>query len=196
MPPSQLKRLKASLREQGIVGPQQSKKQKKQNAQNGVNKEKKIKRSVALNGIRDQFNPFEIKQSKAPKFEVTSNKTLSGRISKGIKKPGVARGLAEENRRKTLLLEMQRRNRVGGIIDKRFGENDPSMAPEDKMLERFTQEKQRGHKNSSAFDLEDDDTPGELTHMGQSLSLDGPTIRDDYDGEDLELSDADDHERG
>lgn len=89
---------------------------------------------------------------------------------------------------------MQRRNRVGGIIDKRFGENDPSMAPEDKMLERFTQEKQRGHKNSSAFDLEDDETPGELTHMGQSLSLDGPTIRDDFDDEDLELSDADDHE--
>ncbi|KAJ8070472.1 hypothetical protein OCU04_000846 [Sclerotinia nivalis] len=194
MPPSQLKRLKASLREQGIVGPQQSKKQKKQNAQNGANKEKKIKRSVALSGIRDQFNPFEIKQAKAPKFEVTSNKTLSGRISKGIKKPGVARGLAEENRRKTLLVEMQSRNRVGGIIDKRFGENDPSMAPEDKMLERFTQEKQRGHKNSSAFDLEDDEVSGGLTHMGQSLSLDGPTIRDDFDDEGLELSDADDHE--
>ncbi|QSZ31233.1 hypothetical protein DSL72_000796 [Monilinia vaccinii-corymbosi] len=194
MPPSQLKRLKASLREQGIVGPQQSKKQKKQNAQNGVNKEKKIKRSVALSEIRDQFNPFEIKQAKAPKFEVTSNKTLSGRISKGIKKPGLARGLAEENRRKTLLVEMQSRNRVGGIIDKRFGENDPSMAPEDKMLERFTQEKQWGHKNSSAFDLEDDEIPGELTHMGQSLSLDGPTIRDDFDDDDLELSDADDHE--
>ncbi|ESZ97958.1 hypothetical protein SBOR_1629 [Sclerotinia borealis F-4128] len=194
MPPSQLKRLKTSLREQGIVGPQQSKKQKKQNAQNGANKEKKIKRSVALSGIRDQFNPFEIKQAKAPKFEVTSNKTIGGRISKGIKKPGVARGLAEENRRKTLLVEMQSRNRVGGIIDKRFGENDPSMAPEDKMLERFTQEKQRGHKNSSAFDLEDDETPGELTHMGQSLSLDGPTIRDDFDDEGLELSDAEDHE--
>ncbi|KAK6614545.1 Nop14-like family protein [Botrytis cinerea] len=194
MPPSQLKRLKASLREQGIVGPQQSKKQKKQNAQNGANKEKKIKRSVALNGIRDQFNPFEIKQAKAPKFEVTSNKTLGGRISKGIKKPGVARGLAEENRRKTLLVEMQSRNRVGGIIDKRFGENDPSMAPEDKMLERFTQEKQRGHKNSSAFDLEDEEFSGELTHMGQSLSLDGPAIRDDFDEEGLELSDADDHE--
>lgn len=89
---------------------------------------------------------------------------------------------------------MQNRNRVGGIIDKRFGENDPSMNPEDKMLERFTQEKQRGHKNSSAFDLEDDETPGELTHMGQSLSLDGPTIRDDFDDEGLELSDADDHE--
>lgn len=89
---------------------------------------------------------------------------------------------------------MQSRNRVGGIIDKRFGENDPSMAPEDKMLERFTQEKQRGHKNSSAFDLEDDEFSGELTHMGQSLSLDGPAIRDDFEEEGLELSDADDHE--
>lgn len=67
------------------------------------------------------------------------------------------------------------------------------MAPEDKMLERFTQEKQRRHKNS-AFDLEDDENPGELTHMGQSLSLDGPAIQDDFDDEeDLELSDAEDH---
>src|SRR4051812_19960307 len=104
MPPSQLKRLKASLREQGIVGPQQSKKQKKQNAQNGANKEKKIRRSVALNGIREQFNPFEIKTSKAPKFEVTSNKTLSGRISKGIKRPGVAKGLGEENVRFAIVI--------------------------------------------------------------------------------------------
>lgn len=104
MPPSQLKRLKASLREQGIVGPQQSKKQKKQNAQNGANKEKKIRRSVALTGIREQFNPFEIKTSKAPKFEVTSNKTLSGRISKGIKRPGVAKGLGEENVRFVIVI--------------------------------------------------------------------------------------------
>lgn len=67
------------------------------------------------------------------------------------------------------------------------------MAPEDKMLERFTQEKQRRHKNSSAFDLEDENEPGELTHMGQSLSLDGPTLTDDFDEEGLTLSDADDH---
>jgi nucleolar protein 14 len=87
---------------------------------------------------------------------------------------------------------MQRRNKVGGILDRRFGENDPSMAPEDKMLERFTQEKLRRHKNSSAFDLEDEDEPGELTHMGQSLSLDGPTLADDFDEEGLALSDADD----
>lgn len=90
---------------------------------------------------------------------------------------------------------MQRRNKVGGIIDRRFGENDPTMAPEDKMLERFVQEKTRRHKNSSLFDLEDDDDdPGELTHMGQSLSLDGPMLKDDFDeNEDLRLSDAEDH---
>jgi nucleolar protein 14 len=88
---------------------------------------------------------------------------------------------------------MQRRNKVGGIMDKRFGENDPTMAPEDKMLERFTQEKLRRHKTSSAFDLEDDDESGQLTHMGQSLSLDGPALKDDFDEEGLELSDADDH---
>jgi nucleolar protein 14 len=89
--------------------------------------------------------------------------------------------------------ERRRRHKVGGIWDKRFGENDPTMAPEEKMLERFTREKQKGHQKSSAFDLEDEDEPGELTHMGQSLSLDGPAIKDDFDEEDLKLSDADDH---
>jgi nucleolar protein 14 len=93
MPPSQLKRLKASLREQGVVGPQQSKKQKKQNAQNGVSKEKRVNKKVALDGIREQFNPFEFKLAgKAPKFEVTTNKRTSG----VVRRPGVAKGLAEE----------------------------------------------------------------------------------------------------
>jgi nucleolar protein 14 len=99
MPPSQLKRLKASLREQGIVGPQKSKKQKKKNAQSGVNNEKRVQRTQALNGIREQFNPFEVKTfTKGPKFDVTSSRTLSGRVSKGVKgRPGVTKGLGEEN---------------------------------------------------------------------------------------------------
>jgi nucleolar protein 14 len=96
-------------------------------------------------------------------------------------------------RLQAVLEDQQRRRKVGGIVDKRFGENDPTMAPEDKMLERFTREKQLRHKNSSAFDLEDEDEPGLLTHMGQSLSLDGPALVDDFDEDDLELSDAEDH---
>jgi nucleolar protein 14 len=62
------------------------------------------------------------------------------------------------------------------------------MAPEDKMLERYTRAQLKG--KASAFDLEDDET-GELTHMGKSLSLNGPKIQDDFEEEDLELSDAD-----
>ncbi|KAL2072842.1 hypothetical protein VTL71DRAFT_12185 [Oculimacula yallundae] len=188
MPPSQLKRLKASLREQGITGPQQSKKQKKQNAQNGVNKEKKVGRNVTLNGIREQFNPFDFTSSKKPKFEVTTEHSHKP----AIRRPGLQKSREEELRRQAYIEEQQTRRKVGGILDKRFGENDPSMAPEDKMLERFTREKQVRHKNSSAFDLEDDEG-GELTHMGQSLSLDGPALRDDFEEDDLELSDAEDH---
>ena len=87
---------------------------------------------------------------------------------------------------------IRRRNKVGGILDKRFGENDPSMAPEEKALERFTRENQLRHKNHAVFDLEDDNS-GELTHMGQSLSLDGPAIVDDFDDGDLKLSDPEDN---
>ncbi|XMA14227.1 hypothetical protein WAI453_007018 [Rhynchosporium graminicola] len=188
MPPSQLKRLKAILREQGITGPQQSKKQRKQNAQNGVNKEKKVGRNVTLNGIREQFNPFDFTTSKKPKFDVTTEHSHKP----AIRRPGLQKSQDEEMRRQAYIEEQQTRRKVGGILDKRFGENDPSMAPEEKMLERFTREKQLRHKNSSAFDLEDDEG-GELTHMGQSLSLNGPTIKDDFEESDLELSDADDH---
>jgi len=93
MPPSQLKRLKASLREQGIIGPQQSKKQRKQNAQNGVTKEKRVHRTVALNGIREQFNPFEFKApSRKPKFEVTTE-NAARRV---IRRPGVQKSQEEE----------------------------------------------------------------------------------------------------
>jgi len=98
MPPSQLKRLKASLREQGIVGPQQSKKQKKQNAQNSAHKEKRVHRTEALHTIRDQFNPFEYKWSKGPKFDVTTNRNIGGGIdSKIVGRPYVAKSRAEEN---------------------------------------------------------------------------------------------------
>lgn len=91
---------------------------------------------------------------------------------------------------------MQKRNKVGGILDRRFGENDPTMAPEDKMLERFAREKQRLHKKSSLFDLEEDTPSFGLTHNGQALSLDGPNLNDDFDEDDLSNdSDASGDER-
>lgn len=37
---------------------------------------------------------------------------------------------------------MRNKGKVGGIVDKRFGESDSNLTPEEKMLERFTKEQQ------------------------------------------------------
>ncbi|KAF2088317.1 Nop14-like protein [Saccharata proteae CBS 121410] len=178
MPPSQLKRLKASLREQGITGQQKSKKEKKKN--HGADANKRAQRNAALEGIRQSFNPFEIKAPARPaKFDVTTRP--ENRKKTLVERPGVSRSLGEETRRKTLLPELNARNKVGGIIDRRIGENDPNMTPQEKMLERFTREKSR--KKGSMFDLEEpDDEDFVLTHGGQTLDLDVEDApRDDYD---------------
>lgn len=70
-------------------------------------------------------------------------------------------------------------------MDRRFGENDPTMTPEERMLERFTRERQRASKND-VFNLEDED---ELTHYGQSLSK-----LDDFDNVGLGLEDEDEED--
>lgn len=96
MPPSQLQRLKTSLREQGVVGPQKSKKQRKQASKNGALKESRIRRNAALQGIREQFNPFEVKAASKTKYDFASNKNLGGRAAKGaISRPGVTKGLGK-----------------------------------------------------------------------------------------------------
>lgn len=83
--------------------------------------------------------------------------------------------------------EYEDKGRAGGIVDRRFGENDPTMNPEERMLERFTKERQRASKGA-AFNLEDED---ELTHYGQSLSK-----LDDFDDVGLGLDDDDEEDRG
>lgn len=200
MAPSQLKRLKASLREQGITGAQQSKKQKKKQAEDlKARNDKRLQRATVLENIREQFNPFQFKlNARGPKFDVTTNKPQNDKAKMGIKgRPGVSKALGEQKRRETLLVEMERRNKVGGILDRRFGEDDPNMTPEEKMMERFALEKLRLHKKKSMFDLEDDEPSEGLTHAGKSLSFDGPDIVDDFDEADLpsdndsEYSDAD-----
>ena len=195
---SQLKRLKASLKEQGIIGPQQSKKQKRQTFQDQkANPDKRLKKSEALEGIREQFNPFQFKtNARGPKFEVTTLKPANDRAAKGISgRPGLAKAAGEEKRRQTLLVEMQRRNKVGGLIDRRFGENDPNMTLEDKMIERFTREQQRSHKKNTMFDLEEDDEPMEaLTHGGKEIFFGDEVdkLRDDFDEDMSSGDDSDD----
>lgn len=78
-------------------------------------------------------------------------------------------------RKKTLLPQWLDRNRSGAIVDRRFGEDDPTMTPEEKALQRFTFERQRKASKSSLFNLGDNEdgeaaTGGTLlTHYGQNL---------------------------
>jgi nucleolar protein 14 len=96
MPPSQLKQLKASLRDSGVLRPQQSKKQKRQNAKTGAAAQNRIQRNAALQSIRDRFNPFEIKATGTrTKFDVTTRDGASGTAG-GRSRPGVTKSLGEE----------------------------------------------------------------------------------------------------
>jgi hypothetical protein len=92
MAPSQLKQLKASLRERGVVGPQKSKKQKQKAAKSGAAAADRVKRNAVLQELREQFNPFEIRAPARPsKFAVTTR----ANTEPSRHRPGVTRGLGE-----------------------------------------------------------------------------------------------------
>ena len=186
MPPSQLKQLKASLHEHGILGRQKPKKLRKANAKDA---QKRLQRTAALENIRERFNPFEVKApSRREKYEVVSNKDTK----KPAGRPGVTRGLGEERRKQTLLRELQSRKKVGGVVDRRFGENDPTLTPEERAAERFARQSERKSRKNVLFNLEEDS--GDeilLTHGGRSLDADGDA-RDDYEQEESDKEDASD----
>ncbi|OAP63497.1 hypothetical protein AYL99_02724 [Fonsecaea erecta] len=183
MAPSQLKQLKASLHESGVLGPQKSKKQRKLTSKDA---QKRAQRNAALEGIRERFNPFEVKApARKAKYEFVNGKNTKPALGR----PGVTRGLGEERRRETLLKEIQSRNKVGGLLDRRFGENDPTMTPEQRAAERFARQNERKMKKSSMFNLEDDsEEEMTLTHGGRSLDF-GDVAEDDFDEDDVTGSD-------
>ncbi|KAI8843220.1 nucleolar protein 14 [Chytriomyces cf. hyalinus JEL632] len=115
----------------------------------------------ALDRKTSSSNPFEQQVSRL-KHDVL------GRKVKGVVgKPMLQRRKAEENRKKTLAVEMQRKHRESSFVDRRFGENNPALSVEDRMLERFMREKSKtSTRSGSLFNLEEED----LTHMGQSIS--------------------------
>lgn len=125
---------------------------------------------------------------------MTTNRPKVGNAAKGITgRPTAANSAAEELRRETILADFQNRNKVGGIIDRRFGELDQNMSEETRAMERFAAEKQRRHKKSNLFDLEEPEALTEpLTHMGQALTFEEGG--DDFNEDDLD-SDSDNEAR-
>jgi len=170
---SQLSQLKGRLRASGL--------QRSSNAGGGSKKTKRNStrdpaemREKKLKSISEEFNVFDFKTVR-PKHAVASNRDTKAGPQKGkvAGKPSLSKSSAMEQRRKTLLPELMDRNRQGGIIDRRFGEDNPTLTPEEKNLERFTRERQRASATGGQvgkrglFNLEEED---ELTHLGKSLS--------------------------
>lgn len=121
-------------------------------------------------------NPFDEKVSK-PKFDVLN------RDRRGIYgAPAQSKAKNIAIRQATLLPEVQRRGKATSFVDRRFGERDKNLTEEEKMLERFSRERQKANKavagklgkKRSIFNLDMDEEYGEdslasLTHLGQDV---------------------------
>uniref|UniRef100_A0A8C5A6B2 Nucleolar protein 14 n=1 Tax=Gadus morhua TaxID=8049 RepID=A0A8C5A6B2_GADMO len=119
----------------------------------------KVRKSKTSAEIKN--NPFEVKINRK-KFEVLGRKSKHD-----VGLPGVSRSKAINKRKDTLLKEHQNKHKSNKFIDRRFGEYDTNMDPEDKILERFSMERQKQHDKKDMFNLNEEE---ELTHYGQSLA--------------------------
>ncbi|XP_073503624.1 nucleolar protein 14 [Phyllobates terribilis] len=134
--------------------------------------------SKARSEVRD--NPFEVKINKQ-KFSVLGRKTKHD-----VGLPGVSKAKALQKRKETLLKEYQRRGKTNVFSDKRFGEYDTKLTPEEKMVKRFALERKRHANKKTVYNLNEEE---ELTHYGQSLAA-LEKMNDPVD------SDSDTEERG
>jgi nucleolar protein 14 len=146
------------------------------------------------------MNPFDAVGNRKSKFTVL-NKRAKGQV----RNVGKARQMAVERRKKTLLVEYNASKKDNVFKDRRFGEDDPSLSLEEKMLLRFQKERQKRARKSGAgrFNLEHDDEADDddddyggltLTHKGKALGGDGEDDYQDKDG--LASSDEEDGGHG
>uniref|UniRef100_A0A665WVE9 NOP14 nucleolar protein homolog (yeast) n=1 Tax=Echeneis naucrates TaxID=173247 RepID=A0A665WVE9_ECHNA len=119
----------------------------------------KVRKTKTSTEIKN--NPFEVKINRK-KFDILGRKSKHD-----VGLPGVSRSKADNKRKETLLKEYKHKNKANKFIDRRFGEYDTKMAPEDKILKRFAMERQRAHDKKDVYNLNEEE---ELTHYGQSLA--------------------------
>ncbi|NXV14035.1 NOP14 protein, partial [Cepphus grylle] len=106
-------------------------------------------------------NPFEVKVNRQ-KFNILGRKTKND-----VGLPGVSRSRAIKKRTQTLLKEYKEREKANVFKDKRFGEYNTKISPEEKMIRRFALERQQNYGKKNIYNLNEDE---ELTHYGQSLA--------------------------
>jgi len=124
-------------------------------------------------------NPFDKFQNSRSKHEVVNR-----RVKGEDRDVGRAREKATEQRKKRITTQLKASKSSNIFTDKRFGENDPALSLEEKMFMRFQKERSSRLRSSKLFNLDDDDTPGELlTHKGQILGA-GNSLNDDLSDDD------------
>ncbi|KAL0965870.1 hypothetical protein UPYG_G00286870 [Umbra pygmaea] len=119
----------------------------------------KVRKAKTCTEIKN--NPFEVKINRT-KFEILGRKTKND-----VGLPGVSRSKAINKRKETLLKEYKTKDKANKFIDKRFGEYDTTMDPEEKILQRFSLERLRTQDKKDMYNLNEEE---ELTHYGQSLA--------------------------
>lgn len=119
----------------------------------------KVRKTKTSTEIKN--NPFEVKINRK-KFDI-----LGRKAKHDVGLPGVSRSKAINKRKETLLKEYKLKNKSNKFVDRRLGEYDNKIAPEDKILQRFAMERQRVHEKKDVYNLNEDE---ELTHYGQSLA--------------------------
>ncbi|KAK2584541.1 hypothetical protein KPH14_006910 [Odynerus spinipes] len=125
------------------------------------------------------LNPFEIHINK-DKQNVLGQKNKADR---GL--PGISRAKAINKRKGTLLQEYKLKNKDNIFLDKRIGEKNVRMTPEEKAMARFTAERIKAHKKKNIYSLNDEEV---LTHRGQTLEeiekFDDPKSDDEFSDDD------------
>ncbi|PLW17059.1 hypothetical protein PCANC_11850 [Puccinia coronata f. sp. avenae] len=203
---SQLNQLKQSLKQSGLSRTNSSstfnpKNKNKSSLTRKANLKDPEFRQKKLAEIQASQNLFDVKTSKV-KFP-TSNQlqrhganhsklNSQGKFIKTVGKPTQSATQAHQRRVEKLLPEYLNRHKSSQFLDKRFGEGDSTLTPEEKALERFTKERQDRSSRTrkrNVFNLDDggeglydegdfgDNVP--LTHGGLDLNLDDDDSADD-----------------
>lgn len=184
---SQLKQLKAALKAKGLVGQTNVKKNNKKAAPSETRKDQEEKKR-ALGAIHDEFNLFDNRINRAKHdFTVIQGGKFVKAGSKQHNDTTKTRSGVEKSMKLNYEADKKLRNRAGGFVDRRFGEKNRNLTEEEKMLERFTRERQSSSKKN-VFSLGSDDEFDEddelaLTHSGKAISFE-----QDFDEGDLGVS--------
>lgn len=173
---SQLKNLKAALKANGFTGQTNAKKTKKNKAKMDRNYDRE-ERMNTLSQIREQFNVFDIKAAKNKRADALSAK--QDKVIVG--KPGISKEIGEYNRKQAYEANKATQNKKGGIIDRRFGERNKHLTEEERMLERFTRERQIQSKlnKKNLYNLEDEEYDDELDMFGAKIASLGDSLNDE-----------------